>query len=636
MMKGRVHMPVRSSGEILKEARINAGLTQEQFSEGICSSNSLARIERGELGVSASTFQALLSRVGITSELMPCFASREDFECYYLLKKINWRLEHYQLKSVADELQAIKDMNWANNKYYFQEWILYRCISQVLSFDCDYDEVYEELVNALYVSRESFDFEDFKTQLLSQTEINLLLLIEGVALICNKDELVFNIHNQLRTYIINSTMTFLEKDFLLAKDALVYTGYLMRTCDYEEALKISDRYRHLMVQREDNITLMFLTFEVGLCHYQLRNLAEADNYIKVAYYSSHGMNYVMANYIKHFLEEYTDYEMTEYMKSLPDIIFEKPILPTYCPTQELSEPTFNYIDSSTFTIGDLIYTLRTEQKLSQSLLCKGLCSTSKLSKIENGTLQPDIILVEALLQRLGISERIFGFWGNKKEAELYELKYRLIYYRLSDDDYEDNLKKMRALITPKDHLYYQDYLVAKSVNQPPEKALALLKDALDCTLPEFDFQSIKLYRLTWEELCILNLMCKDSSSEPYLVAMDFQQIVSYVNDIIHDPILFSSIAPKLYTNYIKCLSIAMSATSPMIFFETYCSSPVSAAEYGFHLFIYSQTNGENNNLDDCYKYGVYSCNLQALYEFENNSKLLMEYITKNYLTKFEY
>ena len=136
----------------------------------------------------------------ISSELMPCFASRDDFECYYLLKKINWRLEHYQLKSVADELQAIKDMNWANNKYYFQEWILYRCISQVLSFDCNYDEVYEELVNALYVSRESFDFEDFKTQLLSQTEINLLLLIEDVALLCNKDELVFNIHNQLRTY----------------------------------------------------------------------------------------------------------------------------------------------------------------------------------------------------------------------------------------------------------------------------------------------------------------------------------------------------------------------------------------------------------------------------------------------------
>ena len=94
---------------------------------------------------------------------------------------------------------------------------------------------------------------------------------EGVALLCNKDELVFNIHNQLRSYIINSTMTFLEKDFLLAKDALVYTAYLMRTCDYEEALKISDRFRHLMVQREDNITLMFHTFEVGLCHYQLGN-----------------------------------------------------------------------------------------------------------------------------------------------------------------------------------------------------------------------------------------------------------------------------------------------------------------------------------------------------------------------------
>ena len=43
-----------------------------------------------------------------------------------------------------------------------------------------------------------------------------------------------------------------------------------------------------------------------------------------------------------------------------------------------------------YAIGDIIRDLRLEQNLSQSALCYGLCSKSKLSKIESKTLQPDI------------------------------------------------------------------------------------------------------------------------------------------------------------------------------------------------------------------------------------------------------
>ena len=76
-------MGVRNAGKTIREARIKAGLTQEQLSEGVCSVLSLSRIENGSAGVSPVTFQALMAHAGAPCEVYPIFAGRTDFECFY-------------------------------------------------------------------------------------------------------------------------------------------------------------------------------------------------------------------------------------------------------------------------------------------------------------------------------------------------------------------------------------------------------------------------------------------------------------------------------------------------------------------------------------------------------------------------
>ena len=49
-------MSVQHAGSIIRQARLNAGLTQEQLSDGVCSTLSLSRIENGSAGVSPATF----------------------------------------------------------------------------------------------------------------------------------------------------------------------------------------------------------------------------------------------------------------------------------------------------------------------------------------------------------------------------------------------------------------------------------------------------------------------------------------------------------------------------------------------------------------------------------------------------
>ena len=61
-------MSVQHAGSIIRQARLNAGLTQEQLSDGVCSTLSLSRIENGSAGVSPATFQTLMAHAGIFCE----------------------------------------------------------------------------------------------------------------------------------------------------------------------------------------------------------------------------------------------------------------------------------------------------------------------------------------------------------------------------------------------------------------------------------------------------------------------------------------------------------------------------------------------------------------------------------------
>lgn len=86
-------MSIRYIGEIIKKTRIQTGQTQEQYSEGICDVTTLARIESGKLGTSPALFQALMTKAGRSSEIFPCFVNREDFECFFLMREIDYAIQ---------------------------------------------------------------------------------------------------------------------------------------------------------------------------------------------------------------------------------------------------------------------------------------------------------------------------------------------------------------------------------------------------------------------------------------------------------------------------------------------------------------------------------------------------------------
>ena len=136
-------MAVRNAGKIIREARLKAGLTQEQMSEDICSVLTLSRIENNSAGVSPSLFQALMSRAGAPRNIFPVFPNRKDFDCFYTLKRARLYLDSWQLQEAYDELLKVKNADFSNNKFHYQEWLYLQGWLQSRSGSCEHQLIYE-------------------------------------------------------------------------------------------------------------------------------------------------------------------------------------------------------------------------------------------------------------------------------------------------------------------------------------------------------------------------------------------------------------------------------------------------------------------------------------------------------------
>ena len=139
-------------------------------------------------------------------------------------------------------------------------------------------------------------------------------------------------------------------------------------------------------------------------------------------------------------------------------------------------------------------------------LCDGLCSVSKLSKIETRSQEPSVYLAEALLNRLGYSDRDFVFYGNDKESEYSYAKNNLISLTLrgkatsssTDKDVETCLESSEPLVR-------QMGLLFENIKDPTSlDERKHLYEALEISLPDFDLEKLSSSRLSWAEISILN------------------------------------------------------------------------------------------------------------------------------------
>ena len=629
-------MSVRSAGKTIREARIKAGLSQEKLSDGICSLQSLSRIENESAGVSPSTFQALMARAGAPCEVFPVFENWKDFDCFFHLKHARFHLNSWQLDTAYEELNQLEAKEWNQNRFYYQEWLLLHSMLQFRSGQCSHAQNYDTLLTALHISRPTIDLSDFRHLLLSINEIELLIYAAQELLYLNHPDECLSICSQLQTYLSNTEIAFLEKDHLLAELAVVYCKYLIANKEYSAANQLADTHRHQMVLNGDDTSLLELTFLTGVSSYYLGDPKAALLHFKDVFYSAHAIHSPYATISR-------NYACTDLNLELPSNLLEVPDIPLcYFETKKITDISaftdgvYDYNASTIITIGSLIQKFRLDNNVSQQMLCQGLCSKSKLSKIENGTLQPDVALAEALLQRLGFSEREFVFWGDAKEAKFHELKFKLMHTNyLSHNELTEYLNELNRSIYKKDFLYEQYYLYKDALcNQDSPERLSKLQTALSITLPDFEIHKIYNYRLSWTELSILNNIAYEYSCQNLLYQshLYYEQIMNYYKYAHQSIILQShtySVTIALFCRLLHNQNCHQDALDMFVPQKMYPLN-YSLSFLGQFLFYYCQVCGECSFINDMSLYARYTCGIERLLERPLNSKILINGILEDF------
>ena len=120
------------------------------------------------------------------------------------------------------------------------------------------------------------------------------------------------------------------------------------------------------------------------------------------------------------------------------------------------------------SIGELLENQRKEKRYSKSMVCRGLCSVTALSRYENGLRVPDKFLLEYLLQRLGCDSKQYEMIISNEEY--YEMKQqRKIEECIEQKKYLEaeaeiqNYKKMASISKPihEQYVFYYSGLVKK-------------------------------------------------------------------------------------------------------------------------------------------------------------------------------
>lgn len=617
-------MAVRNAGKIIREARLKAGLTQEQMSEDICSVLTLSRIENNSAGVSPSLFQALMSRAGAPRNIFPVFPNRKDFDCFYTLKRARLYLESWQLQEAYDELLKVKNADFSNNKFHYQEWLYLQGCLQSRSGSCEHQLIYEIFISALSVTKPTIDFSDLSNKLFSDIEIELLIEISNELLYMSKHDLAYIICSQLESYINNAELSFIERDRLLSRNAIARTKYLLYTHDYNKALETINEYRHLMVANSENAPLLELNFWTAMSYYYCSNIEKAHQMFNDTFYSAHAIESCYATTCLKFVSENTSIVIDDYIKSLPSIDCKTFKYEKITDSLSLSDGTYDLFSPDVLTLGRLIYVLRKEQNISQAVLCQGLCSKSKLSKIENDQLQPDIFLSEALLQRLGVSERVFSFWGNSNYKILYELKSKILNSKLTSlKEQFALLKQFKELLSENNNILLQFYYaLSYDFLDESERRIATLQNALNLTLPDFDILNINNYRLSLIELGIIgNIAYEYREISPSKSNLYFSKLLEYMNlssvnimfqSLVY-PIFIYKYAHSLYHQkyYLQLSNLYTFSVAQIL--------KIHLDSLGFFTLFFVQALGECNDYKKAFYYGKCAVSIERMLELHSNA-----------------
>lgn len=278
-------MDERFLGEVIKDKRIEQGISQWNLCEGICDVTTLSRLENGKQTPKRNVINALLQRLGVSDDRFFAAVTTEEIRLHDLFKDITALNIMYgksgRNKNIKEELvkkhNELKDVIEENDNIAKQ--LLIR--SQVLISEESAEDKIEQLLAAIQLTHPCFREEHIRKCLFSFDEVKIINQIAGcyssmgkhgravkilddllkniddrfdkiMPSISNKTLVLYNLSRELLACDeVNKAKYYAEegKDLAIKYCVLInLQGYLIILADCEHRLGNDEKSKELMIE----------------------------------------------------------------------------------------------------------------------------------------------------------------------------------------------------------------------------------------------------------------------------------------------------------------------------------------------------------------------------------------------------
>lgn len=275
-------------GEVIRQRRIELGLTQEELCEGIYEPPTMSRIETGRQTPSRTKLNVLLQRLGLPDDRYYALLSDNETKIADLQKEIvscNVLGKEKKGLEMINELEEIADpQDTTIQQFILRSKVILGKLENGEIKPYSFEQKLEILFQAIHLTSPRFNIEEIDRGLYGLDEVKV---INQIALTYSRNDehkKAIDIYYQLLRYIKKHFQNILQSGGLLPLVCYNYARELDLVKRYEDALEITQLGWQACVQYGQYRNLPVIIALMAECYHFLNDDNKSIEYYRQAYY----------------------------------------------------------------------------------------------------------------------------------------------------------------------------------------------------------------------------------------------------------------------------------------------------------------------------------------------------------------
>lgn len=281
-------------GDVIRQRRLELGLTQEELCEGICEPMTISRFENGRQTPSRNRIKALLQRLGLPDDRFYGLLNAKELEISNLEKEIT-SLHVQFIRATPQEKNRIREATFAKHRELEQVMDGDDTLSRQLILRSKFvlgtengpyslDEGLSLVLEAIRLTSPKFDLDAIGRGLYTENEIKLINNIANCYIRAGRHYDAIDVLKPLLRYLQTSMKNIPPNRAQIPMVAYNYARELEIVKRFDDAIEIGEYARRICIDYGVYTVLPDILMILAECHYHQGNHEKSAELYRQAYY----------------------------------------------------------------------------------------------------------------------------------------------------------------------------------------------------------------------------------------------------------------------------------------------------------------------------------------------------------------